>query len=142
MYVMFVSFLRPFLHSESPYLNTTFAVGLAYVTAATHGLTEEAAALAEKLGDEVPEVPSDEDTELLIPMAPIMRQHETNWPLLTVSTGYFDPSVLESGDKLRAAQIADEDEEDTSAWDQGEPLDAGLDEAPEGGYFTLSHSNY
>jgi len=58
---------------------------LAYITASTHGLEEKAAEIAEKLGDDIPDVPT--TTNLLIPPTPVMRLHETNWPLLTVSEG-------------------------------------------------------
>lgn len=105
-------------------------LGLAYVTAATHGLTEEAQALADKLtaqGIEIPEVPAEEDTQLLLPLPPLVREHEMNWPLLTVTTGYFDPSSMEGEQRFAAAPQPDE-EEDTSAWDQGEPAIGGEEE--------------
>ncbi|XP_064393238.1 coatomer subunit alpha-like isoform X1 [Halichondria panicea] len=63
---------------------------LAYLTAATHGLTEESEALAESLNshlDKLPEVhPS---AKLLRPIPPI-SQTESNWPLLNVSKGFFE----------------------------------------------------
>lgn len=58
---------------------------LAYLTAATHGLEEEASLLKEDLNeDHIPDVP--EDAALLQPPPPI-SQFEENWPLLTVSKG-------------------------------------------------------
>jgi len=62
---------------------------LAYLTAATHGLEEEAAAIKESLdeGTRLPEVMP--DAQLLTPPTPIMLT-ETNWPLLTVSKGFFE----------------------------------------------------
>ena len=78
---------------------------LAYLTAATHGLDEE----AEQLKDEVaPEV--DPKAVLLQPPPPI-KQCEENWPMLTVSKGaqihlslwilfrFFMPVVNKSGRK-------------------------------------------
>lgn len=60
-------------------------MSLAYLTAATHGLTEE----AEELKDIVTE--GDKQLPNLLPNAkflkppPPVQQAETNWPLLTVS---------------------------------------------------------
>ena len=64
---------------------------LAYVTAATHGLEEAAARLEEGLAPElVAELKAglDPGAQLLLPPAPILR--EDNWPLLTVSKGFFE----------------------------------------------------
>jgi hypothetical protein len=58
---------------------------LAYATAKTHGLEETAAELAEKLED-VPQ--TDPNARLMMPPTPILR--EENWPLLTVSKGFFE----------------------------------------------------
>jgi len=62
---------------------------LAYLTAATHGLEEEAQQIKEGLeeGTRLPEVMP--GAQLLMPPPPIM-QTETNWPLLTVSKGFFE----------------------------------------------------
>ena len=54
---------------------------LAFLTAATHGLTEEAEQLQEENSPKV-----QEDATLLQPPPPI-TQFEENWPLLTVSKG-------------------------------------------------------
>ncbi len=60
---------------------------LAYVTAKTHGLEEEAGRMAEAIGaDNLPAV--DAGAPLLLPPTPILR--EDNWPLLTVSKGFFE----------------------------------------------------
>lgn len=63
-------------------------IALAYATAATHGLSEEAERLADGL-DEPPEL--DPDARLLLPPPPILK--EDNWPLLTVSKGFFENLV-------------------------------------------------
>ncbi len=63
-------------------------VALAYATAATHGLSEEAERLADGL-DDPPEL--DADARLLLPPPPILK--EDNWPLLTVSKGFFENLV-------------------------------------------------
>jgi len=67
------------LHS----LTLSNIVSLAYVTAATHGLVEEAEAIKVKLDGNVPALP--EDPVLMMPPTPVMRLHETNWPLLNVT---------------------------------------------------------
>jgi len=63
---------------------------LAYVTAATHGFTEQAEALGAQLeaaGLPLPTSPAAEP-KLLYPALPITR--EANWPLLTISKGTFE----------------------------------------------------
>lgn len=50
-------------------------------------LQEEAARLAEALGDATPS-PDIAAGRLMVPPTPIMR--EDNWPLLTVSKGFFE----------------------------------------------------
>ena len=64
---------------------------LAYVTAATHGLSDVAQRLQEALPAElVAELDAglERDARLLLPPAPILK--EDNWPLLTVSKGFFE----------------------------------------------------
>ncbi len=71
---------------------------LAYVAAATHGLAEDAERLASML-PELPELPS--PAQLLLPPTPILK--EDNWPLLTVSKGFFEnlaAKVGNAGDML------------------------------------------
>ena len=68
-----------------PTLASTGQTALAYVTAATHGLAED----AERLAGGLEEVPAlDPAAQLLLPPQPILR--EDNWPLLTVSKGFFE----------------------------------------------------
>ncbi|GAX83376.1 hypothetical protein CEUSTIGMA_g10801.t1 [Chlamydomonas eustigma] len=59
---------------------------LAYVAATTHGLQEDTDRLAQALGDDLPELPS--AAQLMLPPAPILK--EDNWPLLTVTKGFFE----------------------------------------------------
>ena len=64
---------------------------LAYVTAATHGLEEEAGRIEEALQPELAaelKASLASDAQLLLPPTPILR--EDNWPLLTVSKGFFE----------------------------------------------------
>ena len=74
---------------------------LAFLTAATHGLAEEAEQLesmfdAEK--DQLPEI--NPSAMLLQPPVPIMQQ-ESNWPLLTVSKSIFDGAVATKSKSVR-----------------------------------------
>ena len=62
-------------------------LALAYVTAKTHGLEEEAARVAEAIGEgHLPQVEG--GAPLLLPPTPILK--EDNWPLLTVTKGFFE----------------------------------------------------
>lgn len=99
---------------------------LAYLTAATHGLTEIAEQLKEELGDRCPPLPAPEECELLMPPTPVLR--EDNWPLLMVTKSVFDR--LEAG-----AAAAEADEEAGAGWgdddlDLGAP--GGADEGANG----------
>lgn len=72
-------------------------LALAYVTAKTHGLEEEAARVAESIGQEsLPEVNA--SAPLLLPPTPILK--EDNWPLLTVTKGFFE-NLAQQGAQLR-----------------------------------------
>ncbi|GMH39915.1 hypothetical protein BSKO_07819 [Bryopsis sp. KO-2023] len=98
-------------------------IPLAYVTAKTHGLDEEAERLREGLVEE-PEVDLSESS-LLMPPVPISRQE--NWPLLTVSRGFFGGMVskVEGKSKGRiAAEVSEgmEEIEAGGAWDDDDDL--------------------
>uniref|UniRef100_A0A669E511 Coatomer subunit alpha n=1 Tax=Oreochromis niloticus TaxID=8128 RepID=A0A669E511_ORENI len=70
---------------------------LAYLTAATHGLDEEAEALKETFDPEKETVPEvDPNAQLLQPPPPI-NPLDTNWPLLTVSKGFFEGAIAAKG---------------------------------------------
>lgn len=65
---------------------------LAYLTAATHGLEEEAEQLRENFveDEKIPELYP--QAQLLQPPVPIMQQ-ESNWPLLTMTKGFFEGAM-------------------------------------------------
>ncbi|CAJ0755331.1 24382_t:CDS:10 [Entrophospora sp. SA101] len=72
-------------------------VPLAYLTAQSHGLTEEAESILTAAGltsEDVVDLPS--NGQLLKPSTPIIRQHDSNWPLLTVSRSFFDTAFTAS----------------------------------------------
>lgn len=66
---------------------------LAYATAKVHGLTEVAEELEKQLGENVPDIPSEDKSSLLMPPTPILQ--ENNWPLLVVSKGFFEGAIAE-----------------------------------------------
>ncbi|CAG0901661.1 unnamed protein product [Darwinula stevensoni] len=70
-------------------LKSSGQLSLAYMTAATHGLTDEAESIAASLDPDTPLPEVHADGELLIPPPPVI-QFEGNWPLLTVSRGFFE----------------------------------------------------
>ena len=89
MYWVIIAFFFFFLCTES----------LAYLTAATHGLEEEAQNLKESFpeGERVPDLYP--NAQLLKPPVPITQQ-ESNWPLLTVSKGFFEGAMAARGKSI------------------------------------------
>ncbi|OWK05022.1 COPA [Cervus elaphus hippelaphus] len=88
------------------------------------GQNEEAESLKETFDPEKETIPDiDPNAKLLQPPAPIMPL-DTNWPLLTVSKGFFEGSIARKGGAL-AADI-DIDTVGTEGW--GEDAELQLDE--------------
>ncbi|GFO24200.1 coatomer subunit alpha [Plakobranchus ocellatus] len=90
----------------------TTSESLAYLTAATHGLEDEAEELKETFGEgeRVPDLYP--NASLLQPPVPITQQ-ESNWPLLTVSKGFFEGAMAARGGKqsaLDASALAVDDD--------------------------------
>uniref|UniRef100_A0ACB8G8D4 Uncharacterized protein n=1 Tax=Sphaerodactylus townsendi TaxID=933632 RepID=A0ACB8G8D4_9SAUR len=99
---------------------------LAYLTAATHGLEEEAESLKETFDPEKETIPDiDPHAKLLQPPAPIMPL-DTNWPLLTVSKGFFEGTIASKGKGGALAADIDIDTVGTEGW--GEDAELQLDE--------------
>ncbi|KAJ8876168.1 hypothetical protein PR048_024077 [Dryococelus australis] len=101
---------------------------LAYLTAATHGLTEEAEELKSQFDPEkdcLPEV--NPNAVFLKPPVPI-RQAESNWPLLTVSKGFFEGAMAARGKGPVSTALAADVAEDTSAEGWGADAELGLDD--------------
>ena len=70
---------------------------LAYLTARTHALDDEADRICESLfTDDSPAPEASEDAKLFLPPVPIAQQ-ESNWPLLSVSKGFFDTAIATRG---------------------------------------------
>lgn len=70
---------------------------LAYLSAKTHGLEEEAANILELAGLTEPPVlpPNFGHGELLKGPTPILRESNSNWPLLAGPRGFFEPGYEE-----------------------------------------------
>lgn len=120
---------------------------LAYVTAVAHDLQEHAQSIAAKLASTHPNIASDlpsllsesnlnidilSASKLLSPPIPIMKLHESNWPLLNVAKGYFDGAAL--GDEDKHSKLAAEPTEEGAegGWDDG-TLDEEEQKEKEGG---------
>uniref|UniRef100_A0A0K8T5U4 Coatomer subunit alpha n=1 Tax=Lygus hesperus TaxID=30085 RepID=A0A0K8T5U4_LYGHE len=96
---------------------------LAYLTAATHGLTEEAEALGQECDGKIPEV--DPKAVLLKPPVPL-QQTESNWPLLTVAKGFFEGAMLGNTGVVAAPEM----EEVTDGW--GDDAQLGFEDGMPG----------
>jgi len=100
---------------------------LAYLTAATHGLTEECALIQAQFNlpeDKLPAI--NPNAKLLRPPVPILR-NEGNWPLLTVSKTLFEGQVAAGGSGAMG-MAADEDAAAVDAEEGWGDSDLVLDE--------------
>jgi coatomer protein complex subunit alpha (xenin) len=78
---------------------------LAYITACTNGLAEEAAELEEEIGAEnLPSLPDPKNVKPL--QAPIPITCDANWPLLTVSKGFFETLATKDAEKAKISSVA------------------------------------
>ncbi|MED6268154.1 hypothetical protein CHARACLAT_019377, partial [Characodon lateralis] len=99
---------------------------LAYLTAATHGLDEEAEALKETFDPEKETVPEiDPNAQLLQPPPPI-NPLDTNWPLLTVSKGFFEGAIAAKGKAVQMAADLDMEAAGGEGW--GDDAELAMDE--------------
>jgi coatomer protein complex subunit alpha (xenin) len=67
-------------------------------------MPEDAERIAGKLNGPAPEVPDEDAATLLLPPLPILR--EENWPLLTVSKGFFETLAAKGTAATGAAAAA------------------------------------
>ncbi|CAG8582649.1 3224_t:CDS:10 [Ambispora gerdemannii] len=80
---------------------------LAYLTAQSHGLIEEAESILAASGltpEDITDLPT--NGQLLKPPTPIIRQQDSNWPLLTVSRSFFDSAFANPESNPLAAPLA------------------------------------
>ncbi|KAI8925560.1 coatomer WD associated region-domain-containing protein [Entophlyctis helioformis] len=96
---------------------------LAYLAARTHGLNDEADAILAAAGlDQAPTILP--NAQLLKPPTPILKQFDSNWPLLMVSKSLFDGTITQNDSAMAApvAAIDDDEFEDAGDWG-GDDLD-------------------
>ena len=78
---------------------------MAYLCAVTHGLQEESEALKAILEKSEVSLPQPDPNSLLQPPCPINKSEE-NWPLLSVSKGFFE-GAMGSRKTALAAEVPD-----------------------------------
>jgi hypothetical protein len=126
---------------------------LAYLTAHTHGLAEEATRLGELLtasGIALPDMAQFKGAKLMQPPTPIIRTKDgsekdqgvkeedanVNWPLLTVPKSAFDGTIAETAEgmgRMGAEEFADASA--GGAWDD----DLDFDDEPGNAYETQTY---
>ena len=80
-----------------------FQAPLAYLTAKTYGLEEEAIAIFEVANTGIPSPPPVRPhAELLKPPAPILRHFDINWPQLTITRSFFEGGLFSSDTAISA----------------------------------------
>jgi len=101
---------------------------LAYLTAATHGLVEEAEKVRASVDTEKTPLPAPAAGARLLQPPPPIAQSEQNWPLLTVSRGFFDSAMMagKKADGVAAGLMADDDTEAAGGAEGGWGDDADL----------------
>ncbi|CAG8819946.1 19700_t:CDS:10, partial [Gigaspora margarita] len=80
---------------------------LAYLTAQSHGLVEEAEAILTSAGltaDDITDMPT--NGQLLKPPTPILKHPDSNWPLLTVQRSFFDSAFITTDSNPLAAPLS------------------------------------
>ncbi len=102
------------------------------MTAATHNIVSEAERLEEQFGENeiLPRI--DHNARLFQPPAPIGQQ-ESNWPLLTVSKGFFEGAMAarNAGNQLSAKVDIDMSEGVADTWGDDAKLDLDDDDQNE-----------
>ncbi len=87
---------------------------LAYITACTNGLVDEAAELEAEIGEEnLPSLPDPKTVKQLKTPTPI--NSDSNWPLLTVSKGFFETLATKDAEKAKGIAQTAVEEVDLSA---------------------------
>ncbi|ENN79199.1 hypothetical protein D910_09097 [Dendroctonus ponderosae] len=95
---------------------STNQLSLAYLTAATHGMAEEAEQLKETIGD-AKKLPDVEPNAKFLKPPPPIQQAESNWPLLTVSRSFFENTAsLTTSSKLVVEPVASHAIEEAEGW--------------------------
>eukprot|EP00472_Partenskyella_glossopodia_P011176 CAMPEP_0197516712 /NCGR_PEP_ID=MMETSP1318-20131121/1623_1 /TAXON_ID=552666 /ORGANISM="Partenskyella glossopodia, Strain RCC365" /LENGTH=1260 /DNA_ID=CAMNT_0043065663 /DNA_START=91 /DNA_END=3873 /DNA_ORIENTATION=- len=109
---------------------------LAYVTAVAHGLDSVAEQIKAELKDDVPSLPDLSNAKLFKPPVPIIKsktKQDYNWPLVEVSSGYFDGVDLSNIDLSQPdpepdRDAMDDDDDDELDVDAKEDLGGWIQE--------------
>jgi hypothetical protein len=106
------------LNSLGHSFDSAFQPSLAYLTAVTHGLTQDAERIAQQyFGDKLDSLPAvDASARLVQPPVPIMPNQPV-WPLLTMTKGFFDAPVKTTTTTTSAAITVTADDEEAAGWD-------------------------
>lgn len=115
------------------YFSTDQALTQLTIASQAHGLEEVAAALAEELGENVPDLPDLSDARLFSPPNPIFKG--ANWPLLETRKSILD--MLDQDEEVPPEQLEEEvaqfDEDDGSEVEAGDDWgglgDIGVEDA-------------
>ncbi|RQM07621.1 hypothetical protein DH86_00002091, partial [Scytalidium sp. 3C] len=128
---------------------------LAYMTAKSHGLTEECESILEATGLTEDQITFPELGTPLSPPKPIVATHKSNWPTKATSQSFFEQALLGQVEGLsledepaapsngfgfedvaeddahkRNGNLAEvEDEDDAAGWDMGDDIVPEVDEA-------------
>jgi len=87
-------------------------LSLAYLTAASHGMTEDAERLAKALAEaEVPVPQLRNDSQCLLPPIPLQRTCDASWPLLEVSRGLVHDALQKGIDMVAEEELVDDPNE-------------------------------
>ncbi|KAK2585183.1 hypothetical protein KPH14_009895 [Odynerus spinipes] len=118
------------IYERAKILRNSGQASLAYVTEKIHGISNEDDDIQySSMQDELSAL--EQGATYLRPPVPI-QQAENNWPLLTVSKGFFEGAMMSRGKSQVAAALAPEDDTvvATDGWGNDEEL--GIDDEEEG----------
>ena len=94
------------VHERVKILKNCGQNSLAYLCAETHGLHEESESLKESLGSDK-QLPQPDPNAVLLQPPPPIAPCEENWPLLTVSRGFFEGAMAAIKGKTGLTSAAD-----------------------------------
>lgn len=100
---------------------------LAYLTAATYNLEDAGNELRQIIAKDEKDLPQvNQNAKLLVPPVPV-HQTESNWPLLTVSKGFFEGAMVSRGGNLKKQIFESAENPSDALVEDGWGADADLD---------------
>ncbi|CAG2110571.1 unnamed protein product [Medioppia subpectinata] len=113
------------VHERIKILRNCGQNSLAYLCAATHGVYDEADELKETFGDKP--LPTPDPNAILLQPPPPIAPCEENWPLLTVSRGFFEGAMHalkgKTGANITSATDIIADDDEVQGWGEDDDLD-------------------